>query len=185
METDLLSQIHFALLTFLVLLFSQSLLHKRQGLLRFSGYIANYHPVFSRHSYRIAQGLALAEALVLLMSLIPHTTLLGQSGMFALLLIYLSAIGYALITGKTAVECGCGDTPLRVSGRLLLRNILLLLSATGLLCLPMQTTGVLSLTASVCAGGLLWVCYQLFEQLIRNSDLQHQLTAKSSSREGL
>lgn len=185
MGTVLLLQIHFALLTFLMLLFSQSLLHKLQDLLRFSGYIANYHPALSRYSYRLAQGLVVAESLVLVLSLIPGLSVIGQAGMLLLLLAYLSAIGYALITGKTSFECGCGDTPLLVSGRILLRNILLTLCAALMLFLPMTGVNILSLTTAIFGGGLIWLCYQLCEQLLRNSDLQQQLTGKSSSQEGL
>ena len=178
------SEVHVSILVFMELIFAQSLFHKAQDLLRFSGYIENYHSFFIGNGYKIACVLIVIELFSLITCLVPSFNYVGQLTIVLLLLIYLSVISYAMISGKKKMECGCGDIPLIISKRIFLRNTFLVSLAILMIFLP-TTHEVLSSIIGIAGGIVLWFFYQLCEQLIRNSDLHCQLIENTFSREGL
>ena len=176
MAAQLLSQAHLALLAFLALLFCQAALHKAGDLRRFSGYLADYHERLAPFSLPLAGTLLLLEGVAVALSVVPATSLWGQSLMALLLTLYTGALILAKSRGKTEIVCGCGATPVRVSVKTLVRNFCLLAVAALMLASPSQPLSYGACASAAAAGSLLWIVWLLSEQLLRNSDLQQQLT---------
>lgn len=185
MATQLMSQCHFMLMAFLVLLFCQAALHKTTSLRRFSGYVADYHPRLEAFSFPLAVGLLAAECAAIVLSVIPSTSTAGQCLLALLLAVYTLALATALISGKTQIVCGCGETPVQVSARAIVRNLCLLSLAAVMLGMPDDHISNLALGVALTAGFMLWVAYLLTEQLQHNSDLKQRLTNPNPDQESL
>jgi hypothetical protein len=183
MMAQLLSQVHLALLAFLALLFCQAALHKAGDLRRFSGYLAHYHSRLAPLSFPLAGALLMAEGVAVALCVIPATSFCGQSLIAALLTLYTLALVIAKTRGKTEIVCGCGETPVRVSTKTLLRNLCLLAVAALMLASPSQPLSYAACASAAAAGLLLWIVWLLSEQLLRNSDLKQYLTPPSPDQE--
>lgn len=182
---QLLSQSHLMLLAFLALLFCQAALHKASDLRRFSGYLADYHPRLVTNSFRLAAILLALEASGVAFSVIPATSRYGQSLLALLLAIYTLALVIARRSGKSQIVCGCGETPVRLSSTIILRNLCLLGLAAMMLITPQRSLSMAAFASAVAAGFMLWMVWMLIEQLLHNSDFKQRLTQSTSDQEPL
>ena len=104
-------------------LFALAVLHKARNFAEFSGIVADYR-LLPRVLSRPASTLVVALEFVCVATLavaLPVAQFLPS----ALLFFYAAAMGANLLRGRDAVDCGCGGTPMPLSGALVLRNVTL------------------------------------------------------------
>lgn len=173
MAADLLHMTAVAGTTFLVLLFLRAAWHKLADFDRFSGFAADYQLLpgtWAEHAARLLIGL---EGLTVVLLLIPQLNRLGALLAIALLLAYAVVIGINLARGHVHIDCGCGGTAQRLSPGLLLRNGLLVVLAMPIATGQVAPLGLFEATAAIIAGSLLWLIYNVAEQLLANSGHIH------------
>jgi uncharacterized membrane protein YphA (DoxX/SURF4 family) len=171
--------LHLCVLTFLALLFCQAALHKLSDPRRFSGYVADYGVLPPALALPATWLLAAAEGAAIVLTLVPATSASGLVLMGALLALYGGVMTLALRRGKRHIDCGCGGARQPLSRLLPARNALLLALA-GLAALTGgQPVALLNLAVAMLFGLVLWLGYQLLEQLLRLHSLRAQLTPDS------
>lgn len=173
MATDLLHMAAMAGTTFLVLLFLRAAWHKLADFGRFSGFVADYQLLpgaWVEHAARLLIGL---EVLTVALLLTPALNRLGALLAIALLLAYAAVIAINLSRGHVHIDCGCGGAPQRLSPALLLRNALLVVLALPIAAGQVAQLGLFESAAAIVAGSLLWLIYNVAEQLLANNGHLH------------
>ncbi|MDV5139713.1 MauE/DoxX family redox-associated membrane protein [Chimaeribacter arupi] len=171
--------LHLCVLTFLTLLFGQAALHKAGDVRRFSGYVADYGVVAPALALPVTWLLVVAEGAAMGLTLTPATSASGLMLMGALLALYGGAMLLALRHGKRHIDCGCGGATQPLSRLLVVRNAVLLALA-GLAALTGgQPVAPLNLAVAILSGLVLWLGYQLLDQLLRLHSLRAQLSPDS------
>ncbi len=114
--------------------------------------------------------LALAEMAAGCALLMVSTRIAGAVVSLLLLLIYSVAIAINLGRGRVDIDCGCGSVAYRLSGWLLLRNVLLMLCALAVIWMPAHGMHTPLWLALLCAA-LLALSYNAGEFLLRRDEL--------------
>ncbi len=102
--------------------------------------------------------------------LMESTRIAGAVAALLLLLIYSAAIAINLWRGRVDIDCGCGSVAYRLSGWLLLRNVLLMLCGLAVIWMPVDRTQKpfwLALLGAI----LLALSYEVCELLLRRDEL--------------
>ncbi len=173
MAADLLHMAAMAGTTFLVLLFLRAAWHKLADFGRFSGFVADYQVLpaaWVEHAARLLIGL---EGLSVVLLLTPALNRLGALLAITLLLAYAAVIAINLARGHVHIDCGCGGAAQRLSPGLLLRNALLVVLALPVAASQVAPLGLFEAAAAIAAGSLLWLIYNVAEQLLANSSHLH------------
>jgi uncharacterized membrane protein YphA (DoxX/SURF4 family) len=128
----------------------------------FAGAVGAYRLAPSRAAAPLAAALLLGEIVAAGCLLIPSSQSYGAVCAAALLALYAAAIAINLWRGRRDLDCGCGGPGMQrpVSGRLVLRNVLLA-GAALLVLLPAadRTLGwidVFTVLAATGSAGALW-----------------------------
>lgn len=147
--------------------FAAAVVHKLGNRLEFRGVLEQYRVLPVRLIPLAAPLVILLEGCACLALAVPPWRALGAWLAGGLLLAYSAAIGLNLhVRGRTELDCGCGGTPIPLSGWLLLRNALLLALAP-LAALPAAADGAaLALAAAVAL--FFWLAYGAGNQLLAN-----------------
>jgi hypothetical protein len=154
----------------LAMLFAAAARHKIAAADRFRAQLAAYRLlpavlVGPAARVMVAMEVAVAAALVP-----PFSRQLAGAAAVCLLLIYGSAIGVNLASGRSYIDCGCGDLPQVLSPWLLLRNGLLAVGALATVLPPALRTLVWAdLGLALPALAVLVVTYLGTEQLLGNA----------------
>lgn len=142
--------VQLALAVALAALFLNAAYHKLHERLRFEAQFAEYELLPAALVPAATLGLAALEISIGLGLLVPASWAWSASLGAALLLGYAAAIAINLLRGRTHIDCGCGDAPQLLSGWLVLRNLVLIAGALGLL--P-------ALPAAAAQGSAPWYVY--------------------------
>jgi uncharacterized membrane protein len=154
----------------LAVLFASAALHKVAAAPRFQAQLDAYRLLPAGLVRPAAWLLAGIEALIALALLWPDPRPYAAVAAAVLLAAYAGAMAINLQRGRTHIDCGCGDAPVRLSAWLLARNGLLILSAATL----MLSTTERSLTWADLAMAVvvlpaLLLLYRALEQLLENA----------------
>ncbi|WP_339668505.1 MauE/DoxX family redox-associated membrane protein [Dasania marina] len=109
----------------------------------------------------------LVEVIVGMMVVVPALRQWGAIAAAAILASYFLLVAWQLMQGKTGMDCGCAgpDDEIKISGHLLIRNLLLL--ALALFCLlSVGSSGVMPWVMSVLAASIMVLLYLSCEQLM-------------------
>ena len=147
--------------------FAAAVVHKLGNRLEFRGVLEQYRILPTPLVSLAVPAVILLEGAACLALAVPPWRALGAWLAGGLLLAYSAAIGLNLhVRGRTELDCGCGGTPIPLSGWLLLRNALLLALAP-LAALPAAADGAaLALAAAVTL--FFWLAYGAGNQLLAN-----------------
>ena len=142
-------------------------MHKVKDHVRFRAMLGAYQVVPEWGLKHAAIGVAFAEvATIALLIFLPIIGLMAATLLFAL---YLCGIGVNILRKRSFIDCGCGDEPVPLSWRIVLRNLCLI--AVGLVCVLVGPGGV-SMSEFILAlpmAAVAIVLYHGFEQLILNA----------------
>ena len=147
--------------------FAAAVVHKLGNRLEFRGVLEQYRILPAPLVPLAAPAVILLEGAACLALAVPPWRALGAWLAGGLLLAYSAAISLNLyMRGRTELDCGCGGTPIPLSGWLLLRNGLLL-ALVPLAALPTAADGsALALAAAIAL--FFWLAYGAGNQLLAN-----------------
>lgn len=156
----------------LCLVFLRAALHKWGARGEFAGILADYRVLPAPAVPAVAALLPAAEAGAAALLVLPASRGAGATLALALLLAYAAAMGWNLLRGRTAIDCGCGGPAQAISWLHVLRNAVLAAVAALALWLPARPDAAASgfgmAVATVACVGVLWLLALLFEQLLGN-----------------
>lgn len=158
---------------FLVLLFLRALFHKASDLVRFTGFLGNYHVLPQGGLTVGAYGLMASEALIIVLLLIPQFNQFGATLAIGILLLYAAVIGLNVAKGNFQIECGCGGPAMRLSYGLVVRNLLIAIMALPMLLNIHNEISLVDTAVSAVCGVILYSLYAVGEQLAANSNQVH------------
>jgi len=161
------------------LLFGAAAVQKMRLPQAFRSAVADYRIIPAKYSGLVSKSVIMAEMVAALLVLIAPARHAGLILMAGLLLLYATAIGVNLYRGRRDLDCGCGGqaSSHKISGWLVLRNLLLL----GLVLLalapsaprPLNWLDLLTVTFGIpVASGLYLGVNQLLAQAPRISRLR-------------
>lgn len=152
--------------TFLVIVLARAAWHKFDRFLETVGFAQGYGLVPHEWTVPIVRGLMLIEAAMVLCLLLPSTRVLAGLGAAGLFAGYGLLMAWALLKGRSEIDCGCGGAPQIVSGFTLARNAVLTLLALSVAALP-ETIVVrpLEAIAAISAGLVLTAVFATIERL--------------------
>lgn len=159
--------------TFLVLLFLRALLHKASDLVRFTGFLGNYHVLPRASLTGAAYGLMVIEAAIVVLLLTPQFNQYGAVLAVSVLLAYAAVMALNIARGNLQIECGCGGPPMLLSYALVLRNVVIAVMGLSLLWVVRTPIELLDAAVAVAGGGILYFLYVAAEQLMANSNHYH------------
>jgi hypothetical protein len=163
----------------LCLVFLRAALHKWGAREEFAGILADYRLLPAHAVPAIAVLLPAVEAFTAALLVLPASRGASAALALALLLAYAAAMGWNLLHGRIAIDCGCGGPAQAISWLHVLRNVWLAAVASLALWLPARPDGAPSdlamAVATVACVGVLWLLVLLFEQLLGNRS--HAATA--------
>jgi hypothetical protein len=153
----------------LALVFARSAAHKLMEFSFFSATLGEYRVFPKALVGPAAIALALAEALAIVLLIIPDTRTIGGTLAAGLLALYALAMTLNLRRGRSRIDCGCGGPGQMISWSLVARNSVL----TALAAFVSLNTGSFDTipagTFVVFAGVLLcWLLLAIFDQIIGN-----------------
>ncbi len=122
--------------SFLVIVLARAVWHKLERFLETVGFAQGYGLVPDAWAAPIVRALTLAEAVAILMLLIPAWRLIGAGLAAGLFAGYGAIMAAALVQGRDRIDCGCGGLPQIVSGFTLGRNAVLTALALAVAVLP-------------------------------------------------
>lgn len=154
----------------LALLMLQAAVHKVRSGVRFHAQLSAYRLLPELLVAPAAWLFALAEIAAMLLLVIPATRTVGAILAAVLMFIYTGAVVISLLRGRTEIDCGCGDTPVPLSGGLVGRNLVVIAAAVVLAgaAAPDPVPGLLAsalLGLALLAACILWAA---LEQLLAN-----------------
>jgi len=159
----------------LSLLFFSAAAHKVRHRERFRATLAAYRLLPTASVAPAASGLAVCEVLVGTGLLVPALWPVAGTAAAGLLIAYTLAMGINLLRGRSFIDCGCGDTPLRLSTGLLLRNAVLAGGALVLLAPTVsRPVGWFDFLTVAMAFGAMSLIYTAVAQLNANASKLNQ-----------
>jgi hypothetical protein len=127
--------LHVVAVGFVIIVLARGVIDK---VLNFPAYLAtlrDYRLLPSLATPAAAMALLAAEALAIVLLLVPATATIGGGLAAALFALYGAAMAIVLIAGRTEIECGCGGEGQIVTWGLVARNAVLVATA-GFIWLP-------------------------------------------------
>jgi hypothetical protein len=121
--------LHVVATGFAIIVLARAVIDKA---LNFSGYLATlrgYRLLPSLAAPAAAMALLAAEALAIVLLLVPATAFIGGGLAAALFALYAAAMAIVLTAGRTEIECGCGGKGQIVTWGLVARNAVLVATA--------------------------------------------------------
>ncbi|GGF79792.1 hypothetical protein GCM10011402_35500 [Paracoccus acridae] len=163
--------LHWALRTFLAVMFTAAAVSKLTGLEEFYGVVRNFRVLPDALSRAVAMVLPVVELAVaagLLITPLAAPAALSAAG---LLVVFGLAIAINVLRGRTQIDCGCFRNGMkqRISWAMVGRNVVLTamaLSAAALLPLA-RPAGAMDLAAGMMAGTVLFLLYFSASMLAR------------------
>ncbi|MDR3468635.1 MAG: MauE/DoxX family redox-associated membrane protein [Xanthobacteraceae bacterium] len=128
--------IHVAAAGFIVVVLARAVGGKLHDYALYTATLTDYRLLPAVVVPAAAAGLVTAEALAVVLLLVPSASAVGAALAMALFGLYGLAMALALFGGRTEIECGCGGEGQLVSWGLVARNAVLV-GISGSLILPM------------------------------------------------
>ncbi|ALO46371.1 MauE/DoxX family redox-associated membrane protein [Pseudohongiella spirulinae] len=158
--------------TSLAILFLLAARHKLSAPLRFKAQLSAYQLVPDNLLSPVTRVLPWIEIVIALSMLFAVSRPFGGIAAALLLSAYAVAMAINLRRGRSAIDCGCGDTPQPLSSWLVLRNLILAFGAL-LMLVPVATRSLnmLDMLFALLFVVLCSLSYTMMEHLSRNHNL--------------
>lgn len=153
----------------LALVFARSAAHKVAEFSFFSATLGEYRLLPTLFVGPAAIALTAAEALAIVLLIIPDTRTAGAMLAGSLLLLYAAAMAINLARGRFRIDCGCGGPGQMISWALVARNVFLTAAAVFVSLHRGSFDAIPAGTVVAFAGVLLgWLLLAIFDQIIGN-----------------
>jgi hypothetical protein len=158
--------------TSLAILFLLAARHKLSAPLRFKAQLSAYQLVPDNLLSPVTRVLPWIEIVIALSMLFAVSRPFGGIAAALLLSAYAVAMAINLRRGRSAIDCGCGDTPQPLSSWLVLRNLILAFGAL-LMLVPVagRSLSMLDMLFALLFVVLCSLSYTMMEHLSRNHNL--------------
>lgn len=165
-----------------VVILLQAFWHKTTAFWEVVGFARDYDLIPESWTAPAVRGLAGAEAVAILLLLLPVTRPFGGLVAGVLFAGYGLAMFAALRAGKTSIQCGCGGPPQIISAVTLGRNAVLTLIAFGVAIVPSGQVVPVQAGAAVLVALTLWFAIIVLETLDANRGQMRRAAAQNAKK---
>ena len=172
--------IHVVVVGFLVVIFARAGYEKLHDYGIYVATLRDYRLAPQRLVSALAAALIAAEAVTLVLLIVPGLSLAGGVAAMALFVLYGVAMSLALRAGRTSIECGCGGQGQIVSWLLVGRNVVLVAFA-ALVLVPVTSRPLswLDGIVALCAILVGWLLLATAEKSIETAAAIRRLETES------
>lgn len=150
---------------FIGVLFLAAALHKLQDPMLFYAQVDAYRLLPTSWSWWLSKFLPWLEILLVVLMFVPVTAHMAAWVAAALLFIYGAAIAVNVVRGRDDLDCGCGGPSVRISWKLVARNVLMALAIGTAPFYQFAAGRTWDIAVAAGCGIVIWMVYALYEKV--------------------